>query len=157
MRAVRPLGWSLLATNEAAAMTTLTVSTSIDDEIARFIRDGLDKYNFDSAGSYNGQDLWIVARDEDGRVIGGLKGVSEYSWLFVAWLWISVEHRKQGLGEKLLAKAEEQARQRVCIGVYLDSFTFQAPDFYKRQGYEEFGRIEDFPPGHSCVWLKKRL
>lgn len=138
-------------------MTTLTVSTSIDDETAGLIGDGLDKYNFDIAGPYNEQDMWIVARDDDGRAIGGLKGVSEYSWLFVAWLWICFEHRKQGLGEKLLARAEEQARQRGCIGVYLDSFTFQAPDFYKRLGYEEFGRIEDFPPGHSRVWLKKRL
>ena len=138
-------------------MTTLTVSDSIDDKTASLICDGLNGYNFDTAGPYNELDLWVVARSDAGSVAGGLKGTSEYSWLFVAWLWIRAENRKQGLGEKLLAKAEAAARERGCIGVYLDSFTFQAPDFYKRLGYEEFGRIEDFPPGHSRVWPKKRL
>lgn len=138
-------------------MTTLTVSTSIDDETAKFIGEGLNAYNFDTAGPHNDQDLWVVARSDDGAVAGGLKGSSEYTWLFVEWLWISSAHRGEGLGQRLLAQAEEAARQRGCIGVHLDSYTFQAPEFYKRLGYEEFGRIDDYPAGHSRVWLKKRF
>jgi GNAT superfamily N-acetyltransferase len=138
-------------------MITLSASTSIDDDAARFIGDGLDNYNVENAGPYNEEDLWIVGRSGDGAVVGGLKGVSEYSWLFVAWLWVDAEYRKLGFGAQLLGKAEEIARQRGCRGIYLDSFTFQAPEFYKRQGYEEVGRIDDFPPGHSRVWLKKVL
>lgn len=138
-------------------MTILTVSTHLDGLTASRIGDGLNAYNFDAAGPFNEQDLWIVAHDANGELAGGLKGTSEYSWLFVAWLWVSAEQRQRGLGVQLLAKAEEVASQRGCIGVYLDSYTFQAPEFYKRQGYEEFGRIEDFPPGHARVWLKKRL
>lgn len=138
-------------------MTTLSVSTSIDSETASLIGEGLNSYNHDTAGPHNDQDLWVVARDAQGRVAGGLKGSSEYTWLFVEWLWIGPEHRGDRLGTQLLAKAEEEARQRGCIGVHLDSYTFQAPEFYKRQGYEEFGRIDDYPVGHSRVWLKKRF
>ncbi|WP_269930258.1 GNAT family N-acetyltransferase [Aminobacter sp. HY435] len=138
-------------------MTTFAVSTEVDAETARFIGEGLNGYNYQAGGPHNDQDLWVVARDESGAVIGGLKGSSEYSWLFVEWLWVDAAARKRGLGIQLLGKAEEVARQRGCIGVHLDSYTFQAPEFYKRQGYEEFGRIDDYPPGHSRVWLKKRL
>lgn len=138
-------------------MTTLTVSIEIDPEIARFIGEGLNRYNYEAGGPHNDQDLWIVARDESDAVIGGLKGSSEYRWLFVEWLWIAAEARKRGLGVQLLGRAEEVARQRGCIGVHLDSYSFQAPEFYKRLGYEEFGRIDDYPPGQSRVWLKKRL
>ena len=91
------------------------------------------------------------------HVQAGLKGKSEYSWLFVDWLWVSPPHRNRGIGARLLGKAEEIARGRGCIGVHLGSLTFQAPDFYRRQGYEEVGRLENFPPGHALVLFKKLL
>lgn len=138
-------------------MASLTVSTRVEQDIAQFIGDGLNGYNHDAGGPHNDQDLWFIARDDSGAVVGGLKGSSEYGWLFVEWLWIGAGARKRGLGIELLGKAEEVARQRGCIGVHLDSYTFQAPEFYKRHGYEEFGRIDDYPPGQSRVWLKKRL
>lgn len=77
--------------------------------------------------------------------------------LFVDWLWIRADRRGQGIGGRLLAAAEAEARARGCAGIYLGSFTFQAPDYYKRAGYSEFGRIDGFPPGHALVFLLKRL
>ena len=55
------------------------------------------------------------------------------------------------------AAAEEIARARGCIGIRLDTMSFQAPAFYRRLGYSEFGRIEDYPPGHTRLWFMKRL
>ena len=56
-----------------------------------------------------------------------------------------------------MSEAEGAARQQGCRGAYLDTATFQAPKFYERLGYREFGRPVDFPPGHSRIWLVKRL
>lgn len=71
--------------------------------------------------------------------------------MFIDWLWVSPAARGQGAGIRLLNKAENAARERGCIGAYVDTFSFRAPDFYRRYGYEEFGRIDGLPPGHACV------
>ncbi len=138
-------------------MVMLTVSTEVDEDIADMIGEGLDEYNVAKGGPYNHQELWILARDDDGSVLGGLKGNTGYSWMFVDWLWVSPENRKGGLGSQLLAKAEAIARERGCLGAYLETFSFQAPEFYKRHGFQEFGRIDDYPPGHATIWLKKQF
>ncbi|MFE0014639.1 GNAT family N-acetyltransferase [Mesorhizobium sp. NPDC059054] len=138
-------------------MVMLTVSAEVDEDIADMIGEGLDEYNIAKGGPYNHQELWILARDDDGSVLGGLKGNTGYSWMFVDWLWVSPENRKGGLGSQLLAKAEAIARERGCLGAYLETFSFQAPEFYKRHGFQEFGRIDDYPPGHATIWLKKQF
>jgi GNAT superfamily N-acetyltransferase len=63
--------------------------------------------------------------------------------------------RLQKVGSKILLRAEEIARERQCIGSYLDTFTFQAKGFYERNGYTEFGRLNNIPPGHARIWLSK--
>ncbi len=90
-------------------------------------------------------------------IIGGLWGVSYWRWLFVDLLFVPAACRGQGLGSALLERAEAEAAKRGCIGVWLLSFSFQAPDFYRRRGYEAFGSIGDYPPGHSCTYFRKRI
>ena len=53
--------------------------------------------------------------------------------------------------------AEQEALARGCRGVYLDTFSFQAPGFYRKQGYTEFGELEGIPPGHSHYFFRKLL
>lgn len=126
-----------------------------DEHDRRLIDEGLDIFNASKAGPDNAQDLWVMARSGAGDLLGGIKGRTFYGWLFIDWLWVSPAARGHGVGMQLLAKAEDAARSRQCIGAYVDTFSFQAPDFYRRNGYEEFGRIADLPLGHACIWLKK--
>jgi GNAT superfamily N-acetyltransferase len=72
-------------------------------------------------------------------------------------LWVSEELRGGGLGAHLLGTAEAAARERGCGAVWLDTFSFQAPDFYKKPGYRQFGQLDDFPPGHAHHFLWKPL
>ena len=80
-----------------------------------------------------------------------------FEWLFVNWLWVADSYRKHGVGSQLMGGAEAAARAQGCRAAYLDTFTFQAPKFYERLGYREFGRLNDFPPGHARIWFSKAL
>jgi ribosomal protein S18 acetylase RimI-like enzyme len=100
--------------------------------------------------------LSIVATDGD-AVAGGLNGVSHWGWCYIRHLWVRADWRRRGLGHRLLAEAETQARARACAGLYVDTFDPGAAAFYKRAGFARFGRIADFPPGHARVFLRKTL
>jgi GNAT superfamily N-acetyltransferase len=117
---------------------------------------GLDDFNDRVLGQYQRAPLWLVVRDDNGKVIAGLHGKTG-SWCFIEWLWVAEVQRRAGLGSQLLRRAEMIARDRHCAGIYLDTFSFQAPDFYARHGFQEFGRLTGCPPGHDRIWLSKRF
>jgi len=119
----------------------------------------LDAYNDERSGIPDPVSPLALLLREPGSaaIIGGLWGVSYWRWLFVDQLFVPEGNRGQGLGSALLKQAEDKARERGCIGVWLLSFSFQAPHFYRRHGYEAFGSIEDYPPGHRCTYFIKRL
>ena len=100
----------------------------------------------------------IALRDpESGKTVGGLTARIAYSRMFVELLFIPETLRGQGFGEKLMRQAEDVAREAGCTGIWLDTFSFQAPDFYKRLGYTEFGTLADYPPGFTRHYLHKPL
>ena len=117
----------------------------------------LREYNEQHAGPAKHVPIWLFARDPAGKVQGGLRGQTYWSWCSIDVLTVAEPYRGQGIGSLLLQKAEDVARARGCIGMRLDTLSFQAPDFYRRRGYSEFGRIEDYPPGHARLWLMKRF
>jgi GNAT superfamily N-acetyltransferase len=121
------------------------------------IRQGLYQYNREQTGSREFVDLALVALGQDDRVLGGILGGSIWGWMLIDTLWVSDEMRGQGLGSALLAEAEAVARLRGCKHVVLETFSFQALPFYQSRGYLIYGRLDDFPPGHSRFSLKKDL
>lgn len=96
--------------------------------------------------------------DENGNVVAGC--IAEiYCWN-IAWvdvLWVDENHRKSGLGTTLLGEIENIAAMEGCSLIHLDTFDFQAKDFYIKLGYEVFGILDDCPEGHCRYYLKKRL
>ncbi|WP_326722587.1 GNAT family N-acetyltransferase [Streptomyces sp. NBC_00243] len=102
--------------------------------------------------------LHIWALDSTGALAGGLVGHTWATWLHVTYLWVDATHRGTGLGSRLLAEGERLAREdRGCRGARLETWDFQAPDFYKKQGYEVVCVIPDYPPGVTEYTLTKRL
>jgi len=115
-------------------------------------------YNAQQAGDGLSEKLALLVRDEvSGEILGGLHARVLYRWLFVELLVVPEQTRGQGMGSTLMQRAEDLARERGCVGVWLDTFEFQAPDFYRQRGYTEFGHIDDYPPGHKRFFFQKRL
>ena len=115
------------------------------------------EYNKQQAGDDKGQNLCFVLRAPDQEIVGGVIGATYWDWLSIDLMWVKDELRGRGYGHRLLELAEDEARQRGAKDAYLDTFSFQAPDFYRQHGYEVFGELEDFPAGHRRYFLKKRL
>jgi GNAT superfamily N-acetyltransferase len=138
---------------------TLTISVENDASEAdrRFVIDSLVAYNRSLAPNPAQSHVYLFLRDEAGAIHGGLLAEVYFGWMFVAILWVDGAHRGGGWGRGLLERAEAEAIARGCHGVWLDTFSFQAPGFYQKLGYEVFGTLDDYPPGHTRYFLRKRL
>jgi GNAT superfamily N-acetyltransferase len=89
--------------------------------------------------------------------LGGVTARITQRWLFLHLLAVVPAARGRGIGARLMKAAEDHARAQGCIGLWLDTYSFQAPGFYAKLGYEEVGRIPDYPPGQARHFLAKRL
>jgi GNAT superfamily N-acetyltransferase len=98
-----------------------------------------------------------VLKAPDGEIVGGAIGATFWDWFHLDLMWIKEELRGKGFGSLILKQAEAEARGRGAKHVFLDTFDFQAPEFYKRYGYEVFGELPDFPAGHTRYFMKKEL
>ena len=121
------------------------------------VQAGLRAFNVARIGPPNEEPVQIFLRDADARVVGGLLGHIRWHWMYVAKLWIDDAHRGAGHGVELMAAAESLARARGCLGIYLDTFEYQARPFYEKLGYALFGTLEGFPPGYRQYFLAKRF
>ena len=133
---------------------------SFEDNPSRADRDAVD----DGLGAHNAQFLadnrysyfGLFVRDEAQTIRAGLVGYCYAGWLFVNLLWVAEDLQRCGIGSGLLAEAERHGRDFGCHSAWLDTFTFQGPDFYPRHGYREFARLE-IPPGHKRIFFRKSL
>jgi GNAT superfamily N-acetyltransferase len=137
------------------------VEPRIDEEVSAEDREtiltGLRAFNESQIGPANHLPVQLVVRDAQREVIGGLLGDTKWGWLYVDKLWIAERARGLGLGSRLLARAEDVARERGCIGVFLSTFEHQARPFYEQRGYELFGTLDGFPAATRQYYLCKRF
>ena len=102
--------------------------------------------------------LNYAIQDDNGLIIGGITAAS-YCWniLYISVLWVDASYRNHGYGSQLLNKVEQEAKKMGCTLAHLDTFDFQAKDFYLKYGYEIFGVLDDCPPGHTKYFMNKKL
>jgi GNAT superfamily N-acetyltransferase len=136
----------------------ITLGEAEDAAFERLLEEGLGASNEVAAGAHGYRPLTLsVHLPGAAAPVGGLYGGSFFRWMFIKLFHLPPELRRQGLGSILLARAEAEARARGCVGIHLDTFSFQARPFYEKHGFRLFGTLEDFPPGHRRYFMCKRL
>ena len=136
----------------------MEVSFDVTAQEREAILKPLRAYNLSHTGNMAFETIGILLRDPATQeVVGGLYGKISYGWMFIELLSIPDQMRTQGAGTRLMRAAEELARERQCVGIWLDTFSFQAPGFYRKLGFSEFGHIADYPAGHQRHFFQKRL
>ena len=111
----------------------------------------------DEHGNTIDGDMLLAVFARDGlRIVAGLGGETYCGWLFIRYLWVSNALRGKGIGRELMGAAEGRALERGCHSAWVDTFSFQAPAFYSKLGYDVFGEL-DYPPDHKRFFLQKRL
>lgn len=139
-------------------MGGVQVETDDRETVRAAVSDGLTAYNDGFLPKQREREAFVLsARDDDGRIVGGLVGEFRMDWLYVDLLWVDPSQRGKGYGEKLMALAEDSARGAGKTHVHLWTWSFQAPDFYRRLGYVEFGHLTDHPKGHDTFMFRKTL
>jgi GNAT superfamily N-acetyltransferase len=129
----------------------------IDEEPRQFIVHGVDYYNIAATSLPDYLPVNFVLRGERGDVLGGVLGQLWGGWLQVAYLWVAAPARGAGHGTRLMADAEAYARSRGAVGATVETHSFQARPFYERLGYQVFGTLNGYPPGHVKFFLRKAL
>jgi GNAT superfamily N-acetyltransferase len=118
---------------------------------------GLADFNREKFGRVDTQVLDIVVRDKRGEIIGGLLGRTSLGMFFLDLFYLPETLRGGGLGNRLMAQAEDEARRRGCTAAFVYTVTFQAPGFYEKHGYRRFGEIPCPPDGATRIFLTKAL
>jgi GNAT superfamily N-acetyltransferase len=140
------------------AETTITLTDAAQDDERAVIVDGLRAYNEAQAGYSDTRALAVLVTDPaTKRVVGGLLGRTSLGLLRVETFFLPENLRRSGLGGRILARAEEEARRRGCTRAVLSTIHFQAPGFYAKQGWEVAARIDCDTPGHTRFYMTKKL
>jgi GNAT superfamily N-acetyltransferase len=134
-----------------------TIETAPSRAEVDFLEDEIGAFNVAATGVDDGRLLASFVRDPRGDVIAGIYGWTWGGTCEIRFLWVHEDYRGKGYGSRLLRAAEEEAERRSCGQVLLDTHSFQAPHFYQRQGYVVIGAVDDYPPGHQKLYLRKQL
>lgn len=141
----------------------ITIEFSIEPcekENIKKIVDGINEYNLSKVSAI--ADTWTrleyIAKDESGIEIGGiLAGIGYWNGLETNILWVKESHRKKGIGTRILRHVEKIAKEKGAEISMLDTFDFQAEEFYLKNGYKPIGEIKGFPKGQRRIYFSKKL
>ena len=141
----------------SAPSPRVVVERSNATRASRELWQGLLRFNRSVAGPLRYSRKVISLRDADGRLLGGLILQSYWQESYIELLWLSARARGAGHGSELVAEAEHIARKRGSRLVHLNTYSFQAPGFYEKQGYRRRGTIAGSPRGERRHFYVKQL
>ena len=137
-------------------MDEIRFSESPSSDARSRVAEQLENFNRRAAGHEGGTELGaFIERDEE--VVAGIVGWVWGGTSYIDLLWVTDLLRHEGIGTRLLKGFEKEAKKRGALQTVLTSGSFQAPEFYKRHGYEVIGEVPEHPVGHTEFTLRKAL
>jgi GNAT superfamily N-acetyltransferase len=133
------------------------VETDPGPEQLQYLEERIYEYNSGVTGIADGEWLAILVRDDAGRIVAGICGSTWGGCCEIRQFWVEESRRGRGLGTRLLAAAESEARRRGCTQIMLMTFSFQAPAFYSRHGFTRVATVDGYPRGHQNLLMGKSL
>ncbi len=122
-----------------------------------FLENRLYEFNVAATGFQDGVLLGIFLRDESGQIVAAAAGHTWGETCELKQVWVSESLRGAGVGRRLMAEAEGEAVRRGCRQIVLSTFSFQAPGFYRKLGFEVVGEVAGYPSGHAHLVLRKSV
>ncbi len=135
---------------------TIAVAGEITEDQRSAIVAPLQEFSTSRGFEFRPQSVQLVLRDGD-KIAGGLLGNTNWDWLRIEILSVAEHLRGSGLGRALVEKAETIAQERGCKGAWVDTYSFQAPGFYKHLGYQVFGTLPSYPGAEQRIFFMKML
>ena len=143
---------------DASGIGSFRITSDGDARDVHEIHEMLKEYNLRHREASQSVPVGAFLEDETGRKLAGLTGETFGNWLCIQYLFVSEQLRGQGIGSELLEAAEAEAQKRGCKYAFVDTFSFQAPTFYKKHGYREVFTLEEYPyTGKRHYYTKKLL
>lgn len=124
-----------------------------DNEV---VKEGLIK-SYEAQFGERDKEFSVFLKNESGKVFGGIQAMFDSEAIYIEALWIAENLRKQGYGKQLLATVEREALKNGCRTSLVDTWDFQAEEFYLKTGYEKIGELKNYWHGHSKLFLRKNL
>jgi ribosomal protein S18 acetylase RimI-like enzyme len=135
----------------------IVVEASRNSATAVDLWKGLLRFNRQQVGPTRYKRSVLSVRDAKGRLLGGLILQSYWEESYIEVLWLSTRTRRAGIGKKLIEEAERHARRHGSRLIHLNTYSFQAPGFYEKQGYRRFGSLSGSPKDQSRHFYVKDL
>jgi len=135
-------------------VTLIAVDPTADQ--VQYLEDRIYEFNSRATDIADGELLAFFMHERD-RIVAGICGNTWGGTCELRQFWVEQSRRGRGLGTRLFQAAEQEARRRGCTQIVLMTFSFQAPAFYEKRGFEVVARIDDHPHGHQNLLMRKRL
>ncbi len=101
----------------------------------------LKAYNEQQISAYQHQDFLLTYENDAGELIAGLYAFLKFGIFYIDLLWVDENYRKKKLGSQLLRQAENMARENNALYIRANSGSFQSPEFYLKNNYEQFAKF----------------
>ena len=134
-----------------------------DEKIIEYLKNSIKEYNNEKSYYHKisrADDYVkhiIITEKQNDALIGGIAARHYWNMIYLDEFFVEREYRGKGFGKAMIKKLINTAREREVNFISLQTFSFQAREFYEKFGFFVIGEIEDYPPGMSMYTMRLNI